>query len=159
MIDETGQVGADALAWLQQKWHAAAVELGVTGVLAVRLVGDAKMCELHQRHCQDETTTDVLTFDLRQPVPGAGDPLRLVIETDVIVCVDEAQRQAAARGYGVEREILLYGVHGMLHCCGFDDHSDDDFAAMHAREDEVLVAIGVGPTFAGPAQPTQDNSR
>ena len=45
--------------------------------------------------------------------------------------------------------MLLYAVHGLLHCAGFDDHETAAFDRMHAEEDRILRAIGVGPIFAG----------
>jgi ssRNA-specific RNase YbeY (16S rRNA maturation enzyme) len=46
--------------------------------------------------------------------------------------------------------LLLYTLHGVLHCIGFDDHEEADFEAMHGAEDAVLAAIGVGPVFHRP---------
>jgi probable rRNA maturation factor len=62
--------------------------------------------------------------------------------------VDEAGRQSAVRGHTVEQELLLYVVHGVLHCLGHDDHDPDAAARMHAEEDRVLAAVGVGVTYA-----------
>jgi probable rRNA maturation factor len=103
--------------------------------LTIRLVDDLEMSRLHARHMNDPTTTDVLTF-----VDGA--------EADVAVCVDEARRRAAEMGHDLRRELLLYSLHGLLHAAGFDDRTPEDFARMHAEEDRLLTAIGVGATFA-----------
>lgn len=116
---------------------------GRFGDVAIRIVGDSTMTALHARHCGIETTTDVLTFDHRRDD---------AIDVDIAVCVDEAARSAAARGHHLERELLLYIVHGLLHCIGYDDHEPADFAAMHAEEDRLLEAIGVGATFARDAE-------
>lgn len=146
VIDWTG---LDALTLTQAQWltrHAAMAVgfLEVRGEVRVRVVGDAQMQAAHQRHLNDPTTTDVLTFDLRSPGEvAAGAPL----DVDVMVCHDVAAREASARGHGTERELLLYVVHAVLHCLDHDDLDDRSAQAMHAREDEVLTAIGVGPTF------------
>jgi probable rRNA maturation factor len=95
-------------------------------------------------------TTDVLTFDLREPVGSPDSEARQPLDTDIMVCIDEAARQVVERGADaaeVRRELLLYAVHGILHCLDHDDHDDDDFDRMHAAEDEILKAIGVGPVF------------
>lgn len=106
----------------------------------VLIVDDARMIHLHERHSGDASTTDVLTFDLREDPAGP-------VEADIIVCADEAARRAAEFKHSIERELLLYCVHGLLHCLGHDDHDDAGWRRMHAREDEVLTAIGVGATF------------
>jgi probable rRNA maturation factor len=75
------------------------------------------------------------------------------IEADIAVCVDVARRESSARNHSVERELLLYALHGLLHCCGYDDHDEAGYQAMHAEEDRILSAIGVGPTFADYGDP------
>jgi probable rRNA maturation factor len=132
--------------WVQ----AAAATLGLTGEIRVRLVDDAQMSAAHERYSRVAGTTDVLTFDLRDPESAAGNPAAM--DVDIYACVDEAGRQAAHRGHGVERELLLYILHGILHCLGEDDHDDAAYARMHAREDEVLEAIGVGRVFGAAAK-------
>jgi len=122
--------------------HAANVAVADVSVL---LVGDERMCELHAIHLDDPTTTDVLTFDLRDRSDIAGP---LSVDGDLVLCVDEAARQADARGHDVARELLLYAVHGLLHLLGHDDHDPDEAAAMHVREDELLQAIGHEPVYA-----------
>jgi len=108
--------------------------------LSVRLVDDATMTGLHRRHCDLDGTTDVLSF----PAAAPGEP----VDADIACCVDEAARQAGRRGHPVADELLLYAVHGLLHCLGHDDHEPEAYAAMHAEEDRVLTAIGVGARFA-----------
>lgn len=113
--------------------------------LAVAIVPDAEMTRLHREHCGIDSTTDVLTFSDAKP----GEP----IDVDIAVCVDEAKRQAAMRGHGVERELLLYIVHGLLHGAGYDDHDEAGHRAMHAEEDRILAAVGVGATFRDAERP------
>jgi len=131
------------------------------GRVTVRIVSDRTMAALHQRHCGDPSTTDVLTFpadDSGEGERGGGDRDSDSIFVDIAICADEARRSARRIGHEPRRELLLYALHGLLHCCGYDDHDDASFAAMHAEEDRILLAIGVGATFrSGPeadASPT-----
>ncbi|HQL55899.1 MAG TPA: rRNA maturation RNAse YbeY [Phycisphaerae bacterium] len=43
--------------------------------------------------------------------------------------------------------MALYVVHGILHLAGYDDHTARDFERMHAREDQLLERLGLGPVF------------
>lgn len=144
LLDGTGRLNPGHVAWLRQRATAAlgAVAAAPGSDVRIRVVDDAEMAGLHGRFSHDPTTTDVLTFSL-----GEG----ACLDVDLYVCLDEAGRAAGARGHPVERELLLYIVHGVLHCLGHDDHDEAAAAAMHAREDEVLTAIGVGATYARPA--------
>jgi probable rRNA maturation factor len=140
--------------------------LGAHGEVRVRLVLDAEMAQAHEEFAGVPGTTDVLTFDLTDPEEN---PLKApavmlkdgsivvhqprALDTDILVCVDEGKRQAAARGHDLFRELLLYSIHGVLHCLGHDDHDEAQFAAMHALEDAILVALGIGPVFRSPPDP------
>jgi probable rRNA maturation factor len=97
------------------------------------------MAAAHGRYVGIAGPTDVLTFDLSDGASG--------LDADLLLGLGEARRQGAARGHAVERELLLYLVHGVLHCLGHDDHDEAGYARMHAEEDRVLGAIGVGATF------------
>lgn len=113
---------------------------------SILVVDDQHMIALNQRHTGQRQCTDVLSFDLSGNQPGAA------IEADIAVNADEAARRAAEFGHSIERELLLYCIHGVLHCAGYDDHDEAGYAAMHAEEDRILCAIGVGATFNASAQ-------
>lgn len=139
--------------WLPEQVVAAMDAAGLAnGTLDLRVVDDAAMGQMHQAFHGDPSPTDVLTFDLRD-TPDAA------VEGDVALCVDEAARRAAERGHAVRDEVLLYAVHGLLHLLGEDDHSPEDYARMHAREDALLTAIGVGPRFAVPTTSGPDGEK
>ena len=178
VLDETRRLPEAALAWLMRQAERAVRRVGGQGEVRVRIVGDDAMAAAHEEFAGVPGTTDVLTFDMSESIvadTGTGDhggdgdgewtppPLptlddirqdnvrsSCVLDTDILVCIDEAERQSTARGYPCERELLLYTLHGVLHCIGFDDHEQADFEAMHDAEDAVLAAIGVGPVFRRP---------
>lgn len=144
IIDASRSVDARTLDWLRSNTLAAAAFLECSGEVRIKVVDDSEMAAAHVRYSNVEGTTDVLTFDLAE---GASAQTR-VLDVDILICANEARRRADERAHGSERELLLYIVHGVLHCLGHDDHSDEGFARMHALEDEVLEAVGVGPVFA-----------
>lgn len=115
------------------------------------LVGDAAMDAAHRRYMDIAGTTDVMSF----PAHDGADP-HAAVEADLIVCVDVAAREAAARGHAVDREILLYAVHGTLHACGFRDDSEAEAARIHAEEDRILAAAGIGMVYAAPPTASED---
>ena len=113
--------------------------------LSLVLVGDRRMSDLHAQFMGIAGPTDVLTFPLDQDARGR------VTSGEVYVCVPEATRQARARKIPLRLELLLYGLHGMLHLLGCDDRTARDFALMHRTEDAILTGLGFGPVFAAPA--------
>lgn len=146
VIDPSRLLDSAAATWLTEQTRRALAVLNARGDVRARIVADAEMAAAHQKYSGIPGTTDVLTFDLRDD-PAAGDPL----DVDLWICIDEARRHAADHGHSVERELLLYIIHGVLHCRGFDDHTQADHLAMHAEEDRILEAIGVGATFGSAA--------
>lgn len=140
--EPAGDGGSDADAsWIHDHLERALALLeSPVARINVAIVDDARMTDLHRRHLGIDAPTDVLTF----PISAPGEP----IEADVAVNRDEAGRQARRRGHAPRQEMLLYALHGVLHCAGFDDHDDAAGRAMHAEEDRILRTIGVGETFA-----------
>lgn len=143
VLDAGGLLSIEQRRWLMDRTRDAMAELALTGEVRIGIVDDQQMSERHERDAGVAGTTDVLTYDLA----GDSETTR-VLDVDVIVCVDEARRQASDRGVASERELLLYVLHAALHCIGYDDHSPEGYQRMHAAEDRVLGAIGVGATFS-----------
>lgn len=140
---DTHDTEPPASGWLVSFLERAAGLCGVTsGSLSVTLIDDPEMARLHGEYCDDPTTTDVLTFDLNVPDQAEGH-----IEGDLVVCREEAERQAATRGHDARTELLLYAIHGLLHLLGEDDRDPESFERMHRREDELFSALGFPPVF------------
>lgn len=144
VADPGGHLPASEAQRLRDLATAAILELGARGEVRVRIVGDQEMAGAHERFAGEAGTTDVLTFDLAEGGAAGGRPL----DVDILVCFDEAARQAKERGHDEAMELLLYVLHGILHCLGHDDHTEAGYARMHAEEDRVLARLGIGPVFA-----------
>lgn len=125
----------------------AARRLGIEcGEISIRLADDEEMADLHRRYKGIEGPTDVLTFDLS----GDGRPKRpggCGVNVEIVIGAEVARREALDRGLAVETEVLLYAVHGLLHCLGEDDHDAAAARRMHRREDRVLSAMGLGAAY------------
>jgi probable rRNA maturation factor len=144
VADAAGLLGPADAAWIRGRTTDAIRLLNTGGEVRVRVVDDAEMADAHLRYADEPGTTDVLTFDLSEPT---DDGVALRLDTDILVCFDEGARRAAEHGHDTRRELLLYVIHGVLHCLGHDDHDDESYERMHRAEDEILSALGVGATF------------
>ena len=111
--------------------------------VGVVFAGDELMAELHGEFLGDPTTTDVITFDLgpAELPHGVGEE-DAPLEAELYVGALEAQRVAAARGVLWTRELALYVTHGVLHLCGYDDHTDEDSDRMRTAEKAVMGTLG-----------------
>lgn len=103
--------------------------------LSVVFVTDEALKGLHGRFLDDNSPTDVMTFDLGDEEDGgpAG---------ELYVSVEAALRCAPTYSWPVENELLLYVVHGTLHLCGYDDHDEEERRAMRLAEARVLQRLG-----------------
>jgi len=109
--------------------------------LSVAIVPAAQMAKLHKQVLRKSGPTDVLSFELEHDRNGR------VIVGEIVLCADVARANARRLGHPVGHELLLYAIHGMLHFAGFDDRTASAFEAMHAKEDQILTRLGVGPVF------------
>ncbi len=107
---------------------------------------------LNRRFLGHAGATDVLSFDLSDEAEAG----RAGISAQLVVCGDVAARQGRLRGTGGQRELMLYVVHGLLHLMGYEDTTVRGRARMHAREDEILTAFGIGTVY-GPKTGTRNS--
>ena len=110
--------------------------------LSLVVVDDEEMAALHGHYRADPTTTDVLTF----PFDPSGEPEEEMAGYlgDVVICYDQAARQAADEGHGVQEELELLVVHGVLHLLGYEDEAGDEARrAMWARQAAILGTLGL----------------
>lgn len=113
--------------------HVLAAEGQPEAELSVTLVDDERIAQIHVDYMDIPGPTDVISFPLGDP----EDPIPILGE--VVVSVDTAAREAEERGITLREELLRYVVHGTLHLFGYDDHEPDDYAVMHARQEELLA--------------------
>ena len=101
--------------------------------VSIVLVSDPELHRLNRDFLGHDYPTDVVTF----PLYDEDDPDPLLGE--VVISVDRAHEEAAEREISVEEELRRYAVHGVLHLAGYDDRTDSDRVAMHARQEAILT--------------------
>ena len=104
--------------------------------LSVLIVGRRGMRSLNRRYRGVDRETDVLAFPQGR-FPGGEGPRPV---GDVVVSLDAAMRRSGGRGSALNREVLLYLVHGVLHLAGYDDASPRGRKEMEARQERILEA-------------------
>ena len=96
--------------------------------------------ELNKTYRDIDTVTDVLSFESG----GEVDP-----ETgreylgDIIICLEQAAKQADQSGHSTEDEIGLLEIHGLLHLLGYDHLDDDQREEMWNYQDVYLEKCGI----------------
>ena len=97
----------------------------------VAFIDDERMEELNDLFRGRSATTDVLSFPHE---PDDFDPDKDNLG-DIVISVDQAQKQAIKNGLTLDLEIKQLILHGLLHLCGYDHEVDD--GEMNALEVEL----------------------
>ena len=126
---------------LEQALARALALCGLPGATSIALVDDATMRTVNRDYHDCDEPTDVLAFPLGEPGASPG------FSSEIVVSLDTAEREAAARGVAPLAEVALYVVHGCLHLLGYDDHDPGEALKMHARTLEVLHQLGYENTI------------
>jgi probable rRNA maturation factor len=108
-----------------------------TGV-TIAFVSDRAMRELNRLWRHQQGTTDVLSFPAEQDEFEKVEGSRL---GDVVISVEQAERQAKENGLTFNQEIAQLILHGLLHLCGYD-HSTDN-GEMNRLELRLRRKLGI----------------
>jgi probable rRNA maturation factor len=110
--------------------------------LSVLLVGDRAMRGLNRVWRGIDRTTDVLSFSQRE---GRFSEIRPELLGDIVICVPQAERQAADAGHSLARELERLLVHGLVHILGYDhERGPAEAARMRRKERQFLERLEKG---------------
>jgi probable rRNA maturation factor len=108
--------------------------------LEISLVDEAEMTRLHEEWMDEAGPTDVLSFpmdELRPNELSENDEVPVVLG-DVVICPDVARKQGDTAGHGMEQELRILLVHGILHLLGFDHVEPEEEAEMFALQGKIV---------------------
>lgn len=108
-------------------------------LLSLEIVGDDRMRRLNRTFRHRDKTTDVLAFATREG-PGPLSPLL----GDVVISLPQAIRQARRYQRGIDHELVVLLIHGILHLCGYDHERSEPEARRMARRERAILR-GLGP--------------
>lgn len=110
--------------------------------LAILLVDEAAMEQLHVQWMGEPGPTDVLSFPMDELRPGTEDePSPAGLLGDVVLCPQVAQAQAETAGHTLLDELLLLTTHGILHLLGFDHAEPVEEREMFGIQRDILVGF------------------
>ena len=105
--------------------------------VTIAFVSDRKMRELNSEFRAKDRTTDVLSF----PFEADEFDIEKDFLGDIVISLEQAQRQAAENSLTLEAEIKQLILHGVLHLCGYDHETDD--GEMNRRELELRERLQI----------------
>ena len=117
--------------------------------IGVSLVSEDEIKDINREFRGIDKVTDVLSFPQFESVDELldeieGDEALVDIPLgDVVICLDQAERQSKEYGTSIRREVTYLFVHSILHLLGYDHMEDDEKAYMRAHEERVMAALDI----------------
>jgi probable rRNA maturation factor len=96
--------------------------------LEIIFLSDAAIKPINVKYKHRDRATDVLSFDL-------GSCGQILISSDM------ALKNSRAFNTPLEKELVLYVIHGVLHLFGYDDQKPKDKLRMFRKQDSVLEML------------------
>ncbi len=90
---------------------------------------DDYLLELHRKHLNKDTYTDIITFDYSEGK---------VLSGDIFISVERVRENSKLFNTDEADELLRVMAHGVLHMCGFNDKEAEDAAVMRTKETEKM---------------------
>lgn len=115
--------------------------------ISVTLTTPEEIQILNREYRNIDRATDVLSF----PMFEKDEILMLKdkdeeydILGDIVISVDQVEKQAKEYGHSFEREISYMLVHGFYHLMGYDHIEEEDKKQMRPKEEFVLEKLKIG---------------
>lgn len=103
-----------------------------TGDLNIIFCSDDKLLEINRQFLGHNYYTDIITFDY------CSDD---TIEGELYISIDTVKANAVEYKQLFSDELHRVIIHGVLHLCGFDDHSNRQKHIMREKENEALELL------------------
>ncbi len=110
--------------------------------LAIVLVDESAMEQLHVQWMDEPGPTDVLSFPMDELRPGTEEEITPAgLLGDIVLCPQVAIEQAKTAGHSTQDELQLLTAHGILHLLGFDHAEPDEEKEMFGLQRDILVGF------------------
>ena len=96
--------------------------------LEIIFLSDAVIKPVNEKYKHNNRATDVLSFDL-------GSCGQILISSDM------ALRNSRVFNTPLEKELVLYVIHGILHLFGYDDEKPKERLRMFRKQDSIMEIL------------------
>ena len=145
--------------WADKLREAAEICLANEGItkyseISVSFVSEEEIRKLNREYRENDSVTDVLSFPMFEAGELAAMSARVASERealgdtgedgfymplgDVVICEEQARKQAEEYGHSYEREVVYLFVHSDLHLLGYDHMNEEEKSVMRAQEEIVM---------------------
>jgi rRNA maturation RNase YbeY len=94
---------------------------------------DEFLLKLNQQYLNHDTLTDILTFTLSNS--------KMPLVSEIYISIERVKENAGNLDIPFLNELHRVMIHGVLHLCGYADHSDVEKLMMRQKEDFYLSQL------------------
>ena len=103
---------------------------------------------INQKYRNIDRPTDVLSFPMFEKGEldlkiKNNDFLHEDILGDIVISIEQVEKQAEEYGHSFEREFAYMIVHGFYHLMGYDHIKEEDKQIMRPKEEKVLESLDI----------------
>jgi rRNA maturation RNase YbeY len=91
---------------------------------------DEFLLKINQQYLNHDTLTDIITFTLSET--------SLPIISEIYISVERVKENATDLKVDYYKELMRVMIHGILHLCGYSDHTFELKSEMRGKEDYYL---------------------
>lgn len=90
---------------------------------------DDELLELNKIYLNHDFYTDIITFD---------NTISKTISADIAISIERVKENAKKQNVSIATELCRVMIHGILHCIGYSDKTEDEQLIMRQEEDKML---------------------
>lgn len=105
--------------------------------LNICLVDESAMIDLCERFKNKKEVTDVLSFPTPEMEKTFEHTKNLL--GDIVICIDQAKKQAEDYGHTLGEEIAVLCAHGLFHLLGYDHEISEEEANIQMQGEMYLL--------------------
>ena len=116
--------------------------------ISITLTTPEHIHEINKQYRNVDRATDVLSFPMFEKEEIDNKIAKKDFEHedvlgDIVISIDQVEKQAKEYGHSFEREFAYMLVHGFYHLMGYDHIKEEDKVIMRPKEEKVLEKLGI----------------
>lgn len=102
------------------------------GEISYLFCDDDYLLEINKQYLDHDTLTDIITFDYTYGK---------TVSADILISLERVDENARAFDVSYQQELSRVMAHGVLHCIGFKDKTENESVEMRKAEEKAIQSI------------------
>lgn len=116
--------------------------------ISITLTTPDNIHKINKKYRNVDRATDVLSFPMFEKEEIDNKIAQKDFEHedvlgDIVISIEQVEKQAKEYGHSFEREFAYMLVHGFYHLMGYDHIKEEDKVIMRPKEEKVLEKLGI----------------